>query len=145
MLFEPRIPQNTGNIIRTANATRSNIILVKPLGFSLASRHLKRAGLDYFEGVTVQLVDSLEEVIKENDSFFCFSTLGKRKYTDFSYPVGATLIFGAETHGLPDWIHERHSDRIGLIPMSNTARSLNLSTSVGIVVYEALRQTQILL
>lgn len=144
VLFEPQIPQNTGNIIRTANATSSRITLIQPLGFSLSDRMLKRAGMDYFEGVCVKVASSLEEVLdnehaEQNDVFF-LSTKGKTVYTEVNLSKRPTLVFGAETHGLPSWVFTTYPNNIITIPMNSSARSLNLATSVGIVTYEAMRQ-----
>lgn len=142
VLYQPQIPQNTGNVVRTCAVTGSGLILVRPLGFSLASRHLKRAGLDYWEGVDVQIVDSLESLLEEtNCSFTFFSSKGKAPYTSIDYQLDHLLIFGSETSGLPAEILDRWPDRSVRIPMISGQRCLNLATSVGIGLYGALQKT----
>jgi tRNA (cytidine/uridine-2'-O-)-methyltransferase len=141
VLYQPQIPQNTGNIVRTCSVTGSDLVLVEPLGFSISDRWLKRAGLDYWEGVHVIRIDDLEKYIEEsNVPFFFFSSKGSRLYTEVSYTQDSLLIFGSETSGLPDSIHARWSDHFVKIPMKPEARCLNLATSVGIGVYEVCRQ-----
>lgn len=138
ILVSPEIPQNVGNIARTCAVTGSQLILVRPLTFNLSNRQLKRSGLDYWGDVDVKIVDTLEEVLHE--PFFFFSTKGTRPYTEISYEENVSLIFGSETSGLPQWIHEKWRDHFYTIPMRKEARSLNLSNAAAIVVYEALRQ-----
>lgn len=141
ILYQPQIPQNTGNIVRTCAVTGCDLILVRPLGFSVTDRWLKRAGLDYWEGVNVQIVDNLEELLeKATNPFYFFSSKAKTCYTDKQYGVNDWLIFGSETSGLPQLLIERWPDSAVNIPMKPGARCLNLATSVGIGVYEALRQ-----
>jgi tRNA (cytidine/uridine-2'-O-)-methyltransferase len=141
ILFQPQIPQNTGNIVRTCSATGTDLILVHPLGFSTQSRHLKRAGLDYWGGVDVQEIVNLEEYLEETaHPFFFFSSKAKRSYTDASYPQNSLLIFGSETTGLAPIFWEKWEERFYKIPMLEGTRCLNLSNSAGIVLYEALRQ-----
>lgn len=141
ILFQPQIPQNTGNIVRTCNATKSSLILVKPLGFSTSSRHLKRAGLDYWEGVEVEEIEDLEEYLKKSNSpFYFLSSKVARPYTDISFTQNAILIFGSETSGLPPQFKSLWKDKFFTIPMQKDARCLNLSNSVAIVLYEGLRQ-----
>ncbi|HSX11090.1 MAG TPA: tRNA (cytidine(34)-2'-O)-methyltransferase [Chlamydiales bacterium] len=142
ILFQPQIPQNTGNIVRTCSATRSGLVLVRPLGFSTQSRHLKRAGLDYWEGVDVEEIDDLDAYLETSRSFFFFSSKSKRLYTDANYEASSLLIFGSETAGLPPKYGEKWGDRFFTIPMAPEARCLNLANSAAIVLYEALRQTQ---
>lgn len=141
VLFQPQIPQNAGNVVRTCSVTGTDLILVKPLGFSTSSRHLKRAGLDYWEGVDVQIIEDLI-VYLENIStpFYFFSSKATKSYTDVDYTGQDHLVFGSETEGLPPIIRERWGDRFYRIPMKPGARCLNLATSVGIVLYEAKRQ-----
>ena len=144
VLFEPEIPQNTGNIARTCAATGSNLHLIKPLGFSTDDKHLKRAGLDYWNLVNITYYDNFEEFKKivNNNKVFISTTKESRFYTDATYTQDCFIIFGKETAGLPDYIHKEYiNDRIK-IPMVDIvqARSLNLSNSVNIVMYEALRQ-----
>ena len=141
VLFQPQIPQNTGNIVRTCAVTGSELILVRPLGFNVTDRWLKRAGLDYWEGVQVEIIDDLESLLeKEKPSFYFFSSKASRRYDSVSYQSNDWLIFGSETHGLPARFTERWPDRCLTIPMRPGVRCLNLATSAGIVVYEAWRQ-----
>ncbi len=140
ILYQPQIPQNTGNIVRTCSVTGSSLILVEPLGFSIANRWLKRAGLDYWEGVDVTVINDLETYLKTClCPFYFFSSKVKRLYTDLPYSPTDCLIFGSETTGLPDSFHQQWPERFATIPMIPQARCLNLATSVGIVLYEALR------
>ena len=142
VLFQPQIPQNTGNIVRTCAVTGSSLILVGPLGFKITDRWLKRAGLDYWEGVNVSVIDDLEQFLKNYvTNFYFFSSKATKLYTDVSYTHNDLLIFGSETAGLPPQFLEQWPDRFVTIPMKPNARCLNLATSVGIGVYEAFRQT----
>ncbi|MDF2550252.1 MAG: hypothetical protein K0S07_1319 [Chlamydiales bacterium] len=141
VLFQPEIPQNTGNVVRTCSVTGVGITLVGPLGFSLSDRYLKRAGLDYWQEVEVNVVDDLLAYIEqENAPFYFFSSHAKALYSDQPYEENALLIFGSETKGLPDLFWERYPEHFRAIPMRPGARCLNLATAVGIVTYEALRQ-----
>ncbi len=141
VLYQPQIPQNTGNIVRTCSASGSGLILVHPLGFSTKSRWLKRAGLDYWEGVEVEEIDDLESYLeKENSSFFFFSSKASTFYSEASFDPDSLLIFGSETAGLPPDFRARWPDRFFKIPMADGKRCLNLATSVGIVLYEAQRK-----
>ncbi|OHW62232.1 tRNA (cytidine(34)-2'-O)-methyltransferase [Andreesenia angusta] len=144
VLFQPEIPQNTGNIARTCAATGSRLHLIKPLGFSIDEKAVKRAGLDYWELLDINVYESAEEFFEKNaDGVFYFSsTKAQKNYTDFSFQDDSYIVFGRETSGLPDWIMEKYSERLMRIPMVDVekARSLNLSNAVAIVVYEALRQ-----
>lgn len=141
VLFEPQIPQNTGNIVRTCSVTGCGLILVEPLGFSTASRHLKRAGLDYWEGVNLMKIDNLDTFLEEtSDPFWFFSSKAKVNYTDVSFTSRDLLIFGSETSGLPAHFEQKYSKRFLRLPMQNDKRCLNLATSAGIAVYEAWRQ-----
>ena len=144
VLMEPEIPQNTGNIARTCAATGSKLHLIRPLGFSLDNKHLKRAGLDYWNLLDVFYYDSFEEFKEKNDSnnFFYATTKSKKSYTDMKFNENCFLIFGKETKGIPEDILNENKEKIMRIPMikNENARSLNLSNSVNIVVYEALRQ-----
>jgi tRNA (cytidine/uridine-2'-O-)-methyltransferase len=140
VLFQPQIPQNTGNIVRTCSVTGTDLILVEPLGFSTSDRWLKRAGLDYWEGVNVQKIQKLEEYLENtSNNFYFFSSKVTQKYTAITYTKEDILIFGSETSGLPDYFHERWPEKFASIPMISN-RCLNLATSTGIVLYEALRQ-----
>jgi len=138
ILFSPDIPQNAGNIARTCAVTGAKLTLVRPLSFNLSSRQVKRAGLDYWNDVDIEVVDSLEEAL--HGPFYFFSTKGKKFYTEISFEDNASLVFGSETGGLPQWVHEKWQDSFYTIPMRKMARSLNLSNAVAIVLYEALRQ-----
>lgn len=142
VLVEPEIPQNTGNIVRTCSATGVALHLVRPLGFSTDDRHLKRAGLDYWDQVKIYYHDSLAEFMqrhREESLYFC-TTKGGRWYTDLSYSPGGFLVFGKETAGLPPQLLSEYPDRCIRIPMAAGTRSLNLSNSVAVVLFEALRQ-----
>lgn len=141
ILFQPQIPQNAGNIVRTCAVTGSDLIMVHPLGFSTHDRWLKRAGLDYWEGVNVSFIDDLEDYLNQySGSFYFFSSKTKKTYTSVSYDPNSALIFGSETTGLPPIFFEKWPDRFVTLPMKEGMRCLNLATSVGIGVYEAWRQ-----
>lgn len=143
VLFQPEIPQNTGNIARTCVLTGSKLHLIKPLGFSLDEKHLRRAGLDYWPYLDLSIYDSYEELReKYKDSTFYFSTThGNNFYHEAKFKDGDFIIFGRESCGLPDYIRESDPERCIRVPMINTTtRSLNLSNTVAIVAYEALRQ-----
>jgi len=141
ILYQPQIPQNTGNIVRTCAVTGSSLILVKPLGFSVSNRWLKRAGLDYWEGVNVSFIEDLEQFLENTEhNFFFFSSKAPKLYTEVTYRSNDLLIFGSETSGLPQHFNERWPDRFVTIPMQADARCLNLATSAGIGLYEAWRQ-----
>jgi tRNA (cytidine/uridine-2'-O-)-methyltransferase len=142
VLVEPEIPPNTGNIGRLCLATGSTLHLVKPLGFSIDDRTLKRAGLDYWKEVDVRLWDSFEELRRGHTTsarFFFLTTKSKRAYYNVSFRPGDFLVFGRETKGLPESLLAAHSEDLLTIPMRGT-RSLNLATAVGIVLFEAVRQ-----
>lgn len=144
VLFQPQIPQNTGNVVRTCSVTGTGLILVRPLGFSTASRHLKRAGLDYWEGVDVEEVDHLEAYLEKTSCpFFFFSSKVQPLYTQAPYTRDSLLIFGSETSGLSPSFFERWPERFYTIPMVSGARCLNLATSAAVVLYEALKQASI--
>ena len=142
VLVEPEIPQNTGNIARTCAATGSRLHLVKPLGFSVEDKYLKRAGLDYWHLVDITYYESLDEFlnITEGKKRYFLSTKGVKNHTELLYEDEAFLVFGKETAGLPAKIIENNIETTLRVPMINEARSLNLSNSVAIVIYEALRQ-----
>ena len=144
VLYNPEIPQNTGNIARTCAATGCTLHLIKPLGFSLADRYLKRAGLDYWQMMSYRVYDDFDELLQAypDASFHFLSTKAANAYTDVSYGADDFLVFGCETRGLPESLLQKVYDRCIRIPMVPGARSLNLSNSVAIVVYEALRQLQ---
>jgi tRNA (cytidine/uridine-2'-O-)-methyltransferase len=141
ILFQPQIPQNTGNIARTCAVTGCDLLLVRPLGFSTASRHLKRAGLDYWSDICVEQIDDLLSYLDRSTCpFFFFSSKASALYTEADYTPDAQLIFGSETSGLDDVFWQRWPNRFYRIPMRREARCLNLSCTVAITVYEALRQ-----
>ncbi len=143
VLVEPEIPQNTGNISRTCAATHTVLHLVKPLGFEISDRTLKRAGLDYWQYLDVKYYDSFEELYAKysaSANFYFLSTKGVKRYSDVKFKDGDFLVFGKETHGLPEPLLERHYDNTLRIPMWENLRSLNLSNSVALTLYEALRQ-----
>ena len=141
VLVEPEIPPNTGNIGRLCLATCSTLHLVKPLGFSLDDRALRRAGLDYWPEVEVRLWNSFGELesAQPQDRFFFLTTKSKRAYYDVRFRPGDFLVFGRETKGLPEKLLAAHREDLLTIPMRGT-RSLNLATAVGIVLFEAVRQ-----
>lgn len=142
ILFQPQIPQNTGNIVRTCSVTGAGLILVRPLGFSTQSRHLKRAGLDYWEGVSVEEIDDLDaKLAAVGAPFFFFSSKVEANYTTAPYTDDSLLIFGSETTGLPPRYLQKWPERFFTIPMRPGSRCLNLATSVGVVLFEAIRQT----
>ena len=142
VLVEPEIPQNTGNIARTCAATGSVLHLVKPLGFDISERAVRRAGLDYWHLVDVRVYENLDELFEKNDirQMRLFSTKAPRAYTEADYADGCFLFFGRETRGLPEAFLEAHFESCVRIPMRTEARSLNLSNSVAVGVFEALRQ-----
>jgi tRNA (cytidine/uridine-2'-O-)-methyltransferase len=142
VLYEPQIPQNTGNIARLCAGTLVDLHLVGQLGFSLSDRYLKRAGLDYWPHVKLHLHDSLDEVLNltgpENVAFY--STHATQSYDTFDPPGDPFFVFGRETSGLPDELHTNDAERFYTIPTTEHIRSLNLANSVAIVVYEGLRK-----
>ncbi len=142
VLYQPEIPQNTGNIARTCAATGMTLHLIKPLGFSLEDRYLKRAGLDYWNMLQYRVYEGFEELLQAcpNARMHYLSTKAARSYTQAVYEKDDFLVFGCETRGLPESLLKKVYDRCVRIPMVNGARSLNLSNSVAIVAYEALRQ-----
>lgn len=142
VLVEPEIPQNTGNVARTCAATGTRLHLVKPLGFELSDKHLKRAGLDYWSLLDIRIYENLEEFFRENAGgrFYFASTKSKHRYTDVCYRDGDYLVFGKETRGLEESLLHENYENCVRIPMREGARSLNLSNSVAIVLFEALRQ-----
>ena len=143
VLVEPEIPQNTGNISRTCAATGSRLRIVKPMGFTIDDRKLKRAGLDYWYLLDITYYDNLDDFFARNEGpFFYFTTKASQTYADVSYPDGSYLVFGKETAGLPEWLLHEHLDSCVRLPMidNDAARSLNLSNTVAVGVYEVLRQ-----
>lgn len=144
VLVEPEIPPNTGNIARTCAASNTKLHLVKPLGFSIEDSHLKRAGLDYWKYVDLEIHDNLQDFLYKYSGrpMYLSTTKGIHRYTEVTYEADAMLLFGRETAGLPIDFIKANQDRTIRIPMGDNtkSRSLNLSNSVAIVVYEALRQ-----
>ena len=142
VLYAPEIPQNTGNIARTCAATRTELILIEPLGFQLADKYMKRAGLDYFSMVDIRVLPSFGKLLEMYPDARCHfaSTKAPRAYTEAAYQPDDFLVFGCETKGLPESLLSRVYDRCVRIPMREDARSLNLANSVAVVLYEALRQ-----
>ncbi len=141
VLLEPEIPQNTGNVARTCAATGTRLHLVRPLGFEITDKHLKRAGLDYWSLLDLSYHNSFDELadLAGDARFYFLSTKGAKCYTEQSYPDGSYLVFGKETAGLPAELLERNQSTTFRIPMLSGARSLNLSNAVAVVLYEALR------
>lgn len=144
VLVEPEIPQNTGNIIRTCACTNAVLHLIKPLGFSMDEKQMKRAGLDYIDLVNIKLYENFEEFESKNPNadYHLFSTKSQKKHYDVNYEDECYLVFGKETKGLSEEILEKYPEKMIRIPMVNEerVRSLNLSNSVAIGVYEAIRQ-----
>lgn len=141
VLIEPQIPQNTGNIARTCAATGARLHLVGPLGFKIDDRKLKRAGLDYWHLLDITVYESSEEFFSINKGpFVFFSTKARTAHSDFDYPDGAYLVFGREDAGLPEKLLLDNAESCVRLPMLAEARSLNLSNTVAIGVYEVLRQ-----
>lgn len=143
VLVEPEIPQNAGNIARTCAVTGTKLHLVRPLGFEVSDKYLKRAGLDYWHLVDICYYDSIEEVMDkfyDGKNFYFFSTKAKIIHSDAKFKDGDFLVFGKETKGLPEPLLEKHYNECVRLPMMNETRSLNLSNSVCVGVYEALRQ-----
>ena len=142
VLVEPEIPQNTGNIVRTCAATGCKLHLVRPLGFEVDDKHLKRAGLDYWSDCEIFYYDSFDEVVAKSSGgkFYFFTTKGLNVYSDAEITVGDYLVFGKESKGLDEELLKAHRGECLRIPMIADTRSLNLSNSVAIAVYEGLRQ-----
>ena len=147
VLHEPEIPQNTGNIARTCAATGASLHIIKPMGFTIDDKKLKRAGLDYWDKLDItyyeNYADFLEKHSEARGNIFYFTTKAPRSYTEVSpYPDNVFIMFGKESAGIPEEILKDHPDTCVRIPMIGETRSLNLSNSVAIVLYEALRQNQ---
>ena len=142
VLVEPEIPQNCGNIARTCAATGCCLHLIKPLGFDISEKAVRRAGLDYWHMVDVRVYENLEDFFRQNqvDEMWCLSTKAPRSYVEAAYHDGCYLLFGKETKGLPEDFLEAHRECCVRIPMRSEARSLNLSNAVAITAFEALRQ-----
>ncbi len=142
VLVEPEIPQNTGNIARTCACTNSRLHLVKPLGFDVSEKSIRRAGLDYWDKVEIVYYENLQEFFKKNQGgkFYYSTTKAKKSYTEVPYPDECFILFGRESRGLPEDLIYNDYDNAIRIPMYGSLRSLNLSNSVAIILYEALRQ-----
>lgn len=144
VLHEPEIPQNTGNIARTCAATGASLHIIRPMGFEIDDRKLKRAGLDYWDKLDITYYESYSDFLQKRPdaigNTYYFSTKAPRSYTDIEYPDNAFIMFGKETKGLPEDILYENKDFCVRIPMRDTIRSLNLSNSVAIAVYEIIRQ-----
>lgn len=142
VLHEPEIPQNTGNIARTCAATGCALHIIKPMGFAIDDRKLKRAGLDYWHELDITYYESLGDFFEKNPNvdFYCFSTKAPRCYTEVKYSYPTFIFFGKETKGLPEDFLTKNYDRCVRLPMRENIRSLNLSNAVAVGVYEVLRQ-----
>lgn len=142
VLLEPEIPQNTGNISRTCAATGISLHMIEPFGFEITDAKLKRAGLDYWKYLDVHYYKNIDEFYEKNSggSFYYFSTKAPKRFTEIKYPENSYLIFGKESAGIPEEILKQNLERCVRIPMLENIRSLNLSNSVAVAVYEALRQ-----
>lgn len=141
VLYNPQIPQNTGNIVRTCRITGSDLILVPPLGFDISHSKCQRAGLDYWDMVNIEYITNLSSYLRSSTSnFYFFSSKSEYVYSEIDYQFQDIVIFGSETSGLPASFKEEWPDRFYTIPMLDTNRCLNLSNSVAIILYEAWRQ-----
>lgn len=142
VLVEPQIPQNTGNISRTCAVTGARLHLVKPFGFEITDKQLKRAGLDYWDKLDITYYDNLPHFFEKNKggNFFYFTTKGRNVHSNVNYPDNSYLVFGREDAGLPEELLYKNPDNCVRIPMRNELRSLNLSNSVAVALYEVLRQ-----
>ena len=143
VLVEPEIPHNTGAIARTCAATGARLHLIKPLGFDISDKMVKRCGLDYWWLVDISVYENLEEFFEKNgdENIWLATTKAPRAYSEADFSTeNVTIMFGKETAGLPEWLREKYRDRCIRIPMVSDARSLNLSNSAAILAYEALRQ-----
>lgn len=141
VMVEPEIPQNTGNVARTCAATGARLHLVGPMGFTIDDKKLKRAGLDYWHYLDITYYKDINEFFEKNDGvFFYFTTKGRKAHSEVSYPDNCYLLFGKETKGLPEDLLIKNPESCVRIPMKGKIRSLNLSNSIAIAVYETLRQ-----
>lgn len=147
VLYEPEIPQNTGNIARLCACLGAKLYLCGRLGFNLSDKYVKRAGLDYWDKLDIEHVENFDELINSNpdSNFYYFTTKTDRIYTKINYKQGDFLVFGPETRGIPEEILNKNSNFCATIPMKKETRSLNLSNSVAIAAYEAFRQFNITL
>ena len=142
VLVEPEIPQNTGNIARTCAATGARLHIVKPMGFKIDDKKLKRAGLDYWQYLDITYYENLDDFLEKTSgaNYYLFTTKGQRVYSDVHYPDNCYLIFGKETKGLPEEFIIANRQRALRVPMQGEIRSLNLSNTVALATYEVLRQ-----
>lgn len=142
VLLEPEIPENTGNIGRTCVATGSSLHLIKPLGFDIDEKAVRRAGLDYWKDLDLYVYDNFDQFLEQNNhpKIIMATTKATHKYTDIHYPPDSFIMFGKESKGIPEEILIQHPQECIRIPMESEIRSLNLSNSVAIIIYEALRQ-----
>ncbi|GGH98776.1 MULTISPECIES: tRNA (uridine(34)/cytosine(34)/5-carboxymethylaminomethyluridine(34)-2'-O)-methyltransferase TrmL [Mammaliicoccus] len=145
VLYQPEIPANTGNIARSCAATDTTLHLIRPLGFSTDDKMLRRAGLDYWKFVNIVYYDSIEEFFEktEGGNYYLLTKFGTQPHTQFDYSSTEEdhyFVFGRETTGLPDWVKEKYKETALRIPMNENVRSLNLSNTAAILIYEALRQ-----
>lgn len=138
VLYQPQIPENTGNIVRTLAATKGDLFVVPPMGFSLSERRLKRAGLDYFKHVPIQTIDDLPAFLENSKRpFYFFSRFAQKSYTEIPFSEDDLYIFGSETDGLPKSYFEKWPDQFYTIPQSSQVRCLNLSNSAAIILYRS--------
>ncbi|PIR26128.1 MAG: tRNA (uridine(34)/cytosine(34)/5-carboxymethylaminomethyluridine(34)-2'-O)-methyltransferase TrmL [Deltaproteobacteria bacterium CG_4_10_14_0_2_um_filter_43_8] len=142
VLYQPQIPWNTGNIARTCVATNTPLVLVEPLGFQVDEKSVKRAALDYWYELEPKIISSLDEIVRDERCWF-FTKHATQSYTDVKYSADDVLVFGSEVDGLPEEVLKRYPERCVQIPMWGKTRCLNLSTSVGIGLYEAYRQVKV--
>ena len=142
VLIEPEIPQNAGNIVRTCSAIGAKLYLVRPLGFELSDKYFKRAGLDYFQLACMEVIDDFDALYEANKdkTFYFASTKSEKIYSEVTYPEDCFIVFGKESFGIRESLLKQHYDKCIRIPMRKEARSLNLSNSVSIIAYEAMRQ-----
>ncbi len=142
VLWEPEIPQNTGNIARTCAVTGASLHLIEPLGFKIDDAKLKRAGLDYWHSLDITFYKNADDFFEKNPNaaFYCFSTKAPRAYSEVEYPLPVYLFFGKETKGLPEDFLRENYEKCVRLPMLDNQRSLNLSNTVAVAVYEVLRQ-----
>lgn len=144
VLYEPKIPPNTGNIMRTCLATNVKLHLIKPLGFSLTDKHLKRSGLDYIKNFKYYVYDNFQDFVKQNQGLYYFVTkYGSKRYSELNYSFlneKIYFIFGSETKGLPQELIVNNYNKCIRIPINKKVRSLNLANAVAIIIYEVLRQ-----
>ena len=146
VLYQPEIPQNTGNIGRSCVALGAKLWIVRPAGFRLDSAQIKRSGMDYWQDLDWECVDNWQELTQKlpNARFWLLTKFANKSYCDAAFEHGDALVFGNESSGLPDSVHEAYADNRIVIPMPGPVRCLNLATSAGIVMYEAARQLDIL-